>query len=262
MKKFRVLVMIVALMLLFSLSGCSFGANGRNKQFGAFSYNGVSLVEYAVKQITAQQAKEIVPLANSMPIASASVGTYSIRNQTTPEDNTLPNEVIKAILTNYSGCCITTKYYLENDDQLQSKTDKIVGTDFKNLLEQNQFAPFNQLVAKNIVVYDELIDYMEEENQLFQDSTSGLIAPFRTIFSYHTGEDGNLIIQTRDFAEIASSVGGGVGCSYRQDTEIVYDMEGKMILWQTSLGISTSAPQGTMRQGYILEMSVEWLDKI
>ena len=71
-----------------------------------------------------------------------------------------------------------------------------------------------------------------------------------------------MIIQSRDFAEIASSVGGGVGCSYRQDTEIVYDAEGKMVLWQTSLGISSSAPQGTMRQGYILEMSVEWIEKV
>ena len=103
---------------------------------------------------------------------------------------------------------------------------------------------------------------MEEENIRFQNSDVGLIAPFKTIFSYHTGEEGNLIIQSRDFAEIASSVGGGVGCSYRQDTEIVYDMEGKMVLWQTSLGISTSAPQGTMRQGYILEMHVEWIEKI
>ena len=85
--------------------------------------------------------------------------------------------------------------------------------------------------------------------------------PLRRFFSYHTGEDGNLIIQSRDFAEIASSVGGGVGCSYRQDTEIVYDIEGKMVLWQTSLSTSTSTPQGTMRQGCILEMHVEWIEK-
>ena len=178
------------------------------------------------------------------------------------DNNVLQNEVVRSILTNYAGCYITTKYYLENSDNLQSKTDKIVGTDFKSFLIDNQFTPFNQLVAKNIVAYDELIDYMEEENTRFQNSDLGLIAPFKTIFSYHTGEDGNLIIQSRDFAEIASSVGGGVGCSYRQDTEIVYDAEGKMILWQTSLGISTSAPQGTMRQGYILEMHVEWIEKV
>ena len=152
--------------------------------------------------------------------------------------------------------------YLETSEDIQTKTDKLVGTDFKNFLIDNQFTPFNQLVAKNVVAYDELIDYMEEENTRFQNSDVGLIAPFKTIFSYHTGEDENLIIQSRDFAEIASSVGGGVGCSYRQDTEIVYDMEGKMVLWQTSLGISTSAPQGTMRQGYILEVQVEWIEKV
>jgi len=38
-----------------------------------------------------------------------------------------------------------------------------------------------------------------------------------------------LIIQIRDYAEIVSSVGGGIGCFYRQDIEIINDNEGKMI---------------------------------
>ena len=266
MKKVKIISLLLALAMAFSLCACSSEETTEQKesvQFGTFGYNGAVLTDYAVSAITAEKAKEILPLSNNKEMEEVA-STMSLRNVigSSTEDSVLPNEVVRSILTNYAGCYITTKYYLETSEDIQTKTDKLVGTDFKSFLIENQFTPFNQLIAKNVVAYDELIDYMEEENARFQNSDVGLIAPFKTIFSYHTGEDGNLIIQSRDFAEIASSVGGGVGCSYRQDTEIVYDMEGKMVLWQTSLGISTSAPQGTMRQGYILEMHVEWIEKI
>ena len=269
MKKFRFLSIVLVLVLACSLCACSSEKNAVKEnnnvvKFGTFGYNGAVLTDYAINTITAEKAKEILPLSNNKESQVVGVSTMSLRNVigSDTEDSILLNEVVRSILTNYAGCYITTKYYLETSEDVQTKTDKIVGTDFKSFLIDNQFTPFNQLVAKNVVAYDELIDYMEEENTRFQNSDLGLIAPFKTIFSYHTGEDGNLIIQSRDFAEIASSVGGGVGCSYRQDTEIVYDAEGKMVLWQTSLGISSSAPQGTMRQGYILEMSVEWIEKV
>ena len=266
MKKVKIISLLLILAMAFSLCACGNEEVTEQKesvQFGTFGYNGAVLTDYAVNAITAEKAKDILPLSNNKETEEVA-STMSLRNVigSSTEDSVLPNEVVRSILTNYAGCYITTKYYLETSEDVQTKTDKLVGTDFKSFLIENQFTPFNQLIAKNVVAYDELIDYMEEENVRFQNSDVGLIAPFKTIFSYHTGEDGNLIIQSRDFAEIASSVGGGVGCSYRQDTEIVYDMEGKMVLWQTSLGISTSAPQSTMRQGYILEMHVEWIEKI
>ena len=266
MKKLKIISLLLILATTFSLCACSdeeTTVGKQSAQFGTFGYNGAVLTEYAVNTITAEKAKEILPLSNNDKTEEV-VATLSLRNSIgySIENSALPNKVIRSILANYAGCYITTKYYLETSDDIQTKTDKLVGTDFKSFLIENQFTPFNQLIAKNVVAYDELIDYMEEENTRFQNSDVGLVAPFKAIFSYHTGEDGNLIIQSRDFAEIASSVGGGVGCSYRQDTEIVYDQEGKMILWQTSLGISTSAPQGTMRQGYILEMQVEWVEKV
>ena len=266
MKKNKILLLLLAFVMAVNLSACSSEENAveiGELQFGTFGYNGAFLTDYAVNTITAERAKEILPLSNNERTEDI-VSTMSLRNVigSSTESSALPDEVVRSILTSYAGCYITTNYYLENSADVQSKTDKLVGTDFKSFLVDNQFTPFNQLIAKNVVAYDELIDYMEEENSRFQNSDVGLIAPFKTIFSYHTSEEGNLIIQSRDFAEIASSVGGGVGCSYRQDTEIVYDMEGKMVLWQTSLGISTSAPQGTMRQGYILKMHVEWIEKI
>ena len=276
MKKLVLVILsIVICVASVGLVACDNRANDTTSnapsQFGEFSYKGKTLKEYAVNTITAEQAKEMLAKSDgvsafkSVGQKALSVTTFGVRPMSlnTERDKCYPSdEIVNEVLQNYAGCNVTTKYYIEDSDNVQLKTDKLTGIDFKSVLQDNHFTPFNQLVAKNIIVYDGLIDYMEEQNKEFASSDMGLVAPFKTIFSYHTDADGNLIIQIRDYAEIASSVGGGIGCSYRQDTEIVYDESGKMVVWQTSLGISSSTPQGTMREGYILEMSVEWIGKI
>lgn len=264
MKKICLLICIIGLIAV-ALVGCSVPTSADHSlHFGQFGYKGRMLPEYAVRAITATEAKRLIagdtPMTASVKIAAktvlASVGaSYDI------DDCTPPEALVNRVLQEYSECILTTKYYVEGSDQIQTKEDRLLGTDLKYMLSINQFVPFSQLVAKNILVYDDLIESMEEQNRLFERSEAALIAPFRAIFSYHTDDSGNLVIQTRDFAEIPSSVGGGIGCSYRQDTEIVYDVEGKMTLWQTSLGLYSSSPQGTMQDGYILEMSVEWVEK-
>ena len=270
MKKF-VLVIVSILMCFASLSlvACakpsSEGGGKVFAQFGAFSYKGRVLTEYAVNTISAKQAKEILSKNSKSGENSPIIELYGVKTMSLNSDrkNCLPSEeIVYGILKDYAGCNVTTKYYVDNSDDIQCKVDKLTGLDFKSVLEDNRFMPFNQLVAKNIIVFSDLIDYMEQENEEFSNSESGVVAPFKNIFSYHTDAEGNLIIQIRDYAEIASSVGGGIGCSYRQDTEILYDKSGKMVMWQTSLGLSSSTPQGSIKEGYILEMSVEWIEKI
>lgn len=70
-----------------------------------------------------------------------------------------------------------------------------------------------------------------------------------------------MIIQIRDYAKIASNFGEEIAVSYREDSEIIYEGEGKMTMWQTSLGLCSSTPQGAIKDGYILEMAVEWIEK-
>lgn len=274
----KVLIVAVTFILAFSAIGmvaCNSQKDEENSvqytysQFGEFSYKGKTLTDYAVKTITAQEAKNIISKAkptNSLQAYAENspqklnISLMSLSSNT--ENYTTPDDVVNDVLKNYAGCNVTTKYYIDGSDQMQTKSDKLIGLDFKSVLSQNLFTPFNQLVAKNIIVFDDLIDYMEQQNQAFALSDEGLVAPFKNIFSYHEDANGNLIIQIRDYAEIASSVGGGIGASYRQDTEIIYDGEGKMTMWQTSLGLCSSTPQGTIKEGYILEMAVEWIEKV
>ena len=274
----KLIIVFVTFILAFSAIGmvaCNSQKDEENSAqytyspFGEFSYKGKTLTDYAVKTITAQEAKNIISKGVSKNLHQAyaesrqkklDISLMSLNSNMASYET--PEEVVNDVLRNNAGCNVTTKYYVDGSDQMQTKSDKLTGLDFKSILSQNLFTPFNQLIAKNIIVFDDLIDYMEEQNAAFELSDEGLVAPFKSIFSYHEDANGNLIIQIRDYAEIASNVGGGIAASYRQDTEIIYDGEGKMTMWQTSLGLCSSTPQGTIKEGYILEMAVEWIEKI
>ncbi|MBR2988561.1 MAG: hypothetical protein IKC64_02425 [Clostridia bacterium] len=234
------------------------------KTFGYFSYNGKYLTSFASNEINAADAKTLIQSKNiqASPLSTESGALFSVGSALSPDAPKPSSTLVNTVLSKYASVNVVTKYYESGKEAQQSKVDFIQGTDFKNVLEENELTPFSQLVAKGIVMYDTLIDYMEEQNEIYKTSPLAIVAPFTTIFSYHTNNAGNIVIQTRDFAEIPSSVGGGIGCSYRQDTEMAYDNENKLVKWQTSLGVYSATPNGTMMQGYILEVELIWDEKI
>ena len=237
-------------------------------RFGEFTYNNYYLLSFAVANITALQAKKIASESNLTRTSSNNFANENElllvaenSNLISFENLSTPTNYVTKVLSNYSGVQINTKYFVEGNDKELEKVDSVLGTDFKSIIEKNEFSPFSQLVAKNIIVYPELIDEMEDANSQFKNSEKSLIAPFKDVFTYHTNETGNLVIQTRDFTEIPSSVGGGIGSCYRQDTEMLYDAENKMSNWHTSLGLYSSTPNGTIKHGYILEVELQWIKK-
>lgn len=247
---FIITLTVILSMAIMTMSACS--KRKEKKYFGQFGYNENYLTEYAVKEITANEAKILVSKNRSNQTPAKSV-TPSNSEYPTPSKT-----LVDAIITKYASVEITTLYYVTGQDEQKSKIDFLQGTDFKSIIEVNQFVSFSQLLVKGILIFDDLIDYMEEKNADFQNSDVAKISPFKSIFSYHIGADNNIIIQTRDFAEIPSSVGGGIGCSYRQDTEMLYDTDNKLVKWQTSLGVYSATPNGTLQQGYILEVNLNW----
>jgi hypothetical protein len=95
----------------------------------------------------------------------------------------------------------------------------------------------------------------------FHEDSANLVSPFDRPYTYHESETGDLIVQTHHFAELPSSVNGGIGATFRQDCELVFDPEGKITLWQSSLGLYTSTPTGTALEGYIFAASFAWTEK-
>lgn len=260
MTKRRTLMTVMLSVLLcciFLLVGCGDKSSNVPVKFGEFGYKGRYLTPFASQTIQASKAKQI--LSDNMSSSLLSVSAAAISGEIDP---TPAQELVDFILSRYSGCQITTKFYVEGSDKQETKSDYLIGTDLKNMLEENKFTPFSQLVAKYVICFPSLIDTMENLNAEFKSSSTALIAPFTNIFTYHTNAKGELVIQTRDFAEIPSSVGGGIASSYRQDTEILYDSQNKIQKWQTSLGLYSATPKGTMKQGYILEVEFNWELKI
>lgn len=264
----RILTLLLAVVLLLSCLTAT-GCKKKHGTFGRFSYNGNWLTSFAVQDISYERAKGIVQkgeqstlYTNGTPSLLSSPITNLSVNDTDPRELPLPEEdYVNAILTKYASITVVTKYYVTGEKKQLEKTDFIQGTDLKNLLRANEFTPFSQLVTKGIIIFDNLIVFMDKENTEFKNSKENTTAPFNNIFTYHTDEQGNIVIQTHDFAEIPSSVGGGVACSYLQDTEQLYDSENKLVKWQTSLGVYTATPEGTLEQGYILEVEFQWNEK-
>ena len=256
-------ILVICLLCMF---GCKKNNGSSEKRFGKFSYNGYYLVDRAASDITYNEAKSIVSknrdsLRLSASNFSNSNGNDRLSVSTFDIDSTTPKQLVDDIMTKYAKCTITTNYSETGKEELQQKVDLLQGTDFKNMIETNLFAGYSQLLAKNIVIFSDLIDEMEQANEKFKQSETSKIAPFKNIFTYHKDSAGNLVIQIHDFAEIPSSVGGGIGCSYLQDTEIVYDSEGKVNKWMTSLGVYSATPTGTIQQGYILFVDFAWTIK-
>lgn len=246
----RALACVMVFFLLISVTACSVD----EEQYGEFSSGGHYLTKYSKEEITADQAKKLISDNAAAITQNLGEAIPGIREDDLP----LPSqELVSYFMATYSDCTAMTTYYIDDGEEVV-KQDFLQGTDFKAMIEDNVFVPFNQLVAKLVVIFPEVIDYMEKQNQKFTALDTYDVAPFKTLFSYHTDENGNLVIQCRDFAEIPSSEAGGVACSYRQDTEIVFDSSNKLSDWQTSLGVYTASPQETIKKGYIMKVKLEW----
>ena len=256
----RILTVLLAVVLILSClmtTGCK-----KHGTFGRFGYNGKWLTSFAVREISYDKAKEMVYNGSKASLYQNNTPSLLSVNNTDPTELPLPStSFVNAILTKYASLTVVTKYYQTGEKKQLEKTDFIQGKELKNILSTNEFSPFAQLVTKGIIVFDELLVFMDGENTKFRESEENTIAPFNNTFTYHADEKGNIVIQTHDFSELPSFVGGGVACSFLQETEQLYDSENKLVKWQTSLGVYTATPEGTLEQGYILEVEFIWNEK-
>lgn len=168
------------------------------------------------------------------------------------------DKTIKEILSRFGSLTATVKYYLDETDAEQYREDLFQGTDFLSLLQDNNYIPFGQMNAKYIFINSHILDEMDAENREFANDANNLICPFSSRYTYHANEYDELVVQTHHFAELPSSVNGGIGSAFRQDCEIQYDGGGKIVHWQSSLGLYTSTPTGTIKEGYIFEADFTW----
>ena len=255
MKKLLSKLFVLSTLSIVSLASCNIKAN-KDSYFGDFSYNGIFLNEYATKNITVYEAKQLIKL-NNYDVKKVSDRNYL--NSTSFID--LSNETIVSLLSKYSSVTATTKYYINDENKEQEREDIYQGTDFLSIIESNNYEPFGQMKVKYLYVDNSILDYMETKNEEFINDKSNVVCPFTTPYTYHSNESNELIIQTHSFAELPASVNGGIGSAYREDCEILFDEEGKITFWQASLGIYTSTPTGTIKQGYIFSVNFSWQSK-
>ena len=245
----NIIKLVGTLLSVLSITSCNQLVNVDLSGFGDFSYKGIFLKEYATEQIDVEAAKELVDI--SMPNKKARRSEVS--------DGL--SESMKTVLTKYASLTTTVKYYISDREEQQVREDFYQGTDFKFLLETNHYEPFGQMSVRYLFVDDDLLDDMERQNEEFLAEYHHIVSPFNEPYTYHKSEDETLIVQTHSFAELPASVGGGIGSTFRQDCELIFDEEGKISFWQSSLGLYTSTPTGTVKEGYIFEVGFTWTAK-
>ncbi|MCR5490874.1 MAG: hypothetical protein K6F32_01960 [Bacilli bacterium] len=228
------------------LASCDFGGTSP-KTFGLFGHKGVYLTEHAEAEITLSEAKRLVNMSSS------SAARLQKRSELSEED-----PAVKSILARFGSLGVSAAYYIDGSEERQVRTDLYQGTDFLYLLKENTYFPFAQMNVKYIYIDGSLLDSLEEENAKFREDPTNLVSPFVNPYTYHRDAQGELVLQTHHFAELPSSVNGGIGATFRQDCELSYDGEGKLKHWQSSLGLYTSTPTGTSLEGYIFEATFEW----
>ena len=243
-------------LVLALIGGASASCGGFNldkpapeRRFGVFGHSGIYLPEYAIAEVTLPEAKYLIEAAHDTPKAQHRAKV------------TIENETVKTILSKYACLTVSVNYYISGTEEKQVREDLYQGTDFLALLDSNSYAPFGQMNVKYVYVDEWLLDNLEEENAKFHEDLTNLVSPFDRPYTYHRSEADALILQTHHFAELPSSVNGGIGATFRQDCELVFDTEGKITLWQSSLGLYTSTPTGTALEGYIFEVSFAWMAK-
>ena len=259
MKKKRFLTLfIAALSCVFTIFMAS--CSNVKKYFGEFGYCGKYLTDYAVGSISAIDARGLIlrKTAKSNYASPYSTVTDIIGEETAPSPS---DEEINSVLNTYASCEITATYYDEKGNK-QTHLFTETGIDLKADLKDNVFTPSNRIRAKYLLINLEILDYMEAMNARFNESTDKSTIPFNDIYTYGYDKNSNLVVKMSDYSEIPSSVSGGIGCNFRQDIEIVYDAENKVTKWQTSLGIIIAGQEGTIKQGYILELDFDWKLKI
>lgn len=268
-------IRVISIVLLVSIiAACCLGFAGcsaKEKMFGRFRCYGHYLVQKGVKTIDSIQAKtKTWKLASGTETAQATKAGFASTKFTAEEagDSNVkatPKAVVESIMTKYSGFTTTTIYYEvdsnANKAKEVSKTDEYLGDICESTLLENKLAPYAQMVANNIIAYDGLIDWMDERNAIFNNSPDKHVYPFSSPYSYWTDSNDNLVIQTHKYINIDANYTGGISCYYMQDSEIVYDSEGKLSLWQTSLGVAYASTAGTGKEGFIMTIQFDWTPK-
>ena len=271
MKKNLVRIICVALLVAI-LASCCFGfsaCKAKDKMFGKFRCYGHYLIQKGVKTIDAvtAKAKTWKTAATNAQAMHAGFTSIGFTGEEAGESNVkpTPKDVVVSIMTKYSGFTTTTVYYevdgSANKAKEVSKTDEYLGEICESTLLENKLTPYAQMVANNIIAYDGLIDWMEERNAEHNSSDKTHIFPFSTPYSYWVDENDNLVIQTHKYINIDANYTGGISCYYLQDSEIVYDKEGKLSLWQTSLGVAYASTAGTAKEGFIMTINFDWAEK-
>ncbi len=266
--KRNILKIAVVAMLIVSICTLFVACNKDDETsatFGMFSFRGVYLTSYKTADITETQAKSMITTAATDEDASAkalSLADESGEDQTV--STATPASLVNEYLEKYKSITIVSRFWDEDSEGniiVDEYTDELLASDFKSALEKNEVSISTGIVVPNLLVYKEKIDAFEVANENFKAQDDYNVSPFKDLYTYHKN-DTNFVLRTHYFVEISSSKIGGASCSYIQENESEYFLDGRMTRFQSSLGTKLQTKKGTQCEGTIFEVLITWNEKV
>lgn len=271
---FRVVaVLLCAVTLLCTLSAC----NKDNGYFGYFQQNGYRLHSFATKNITANDALNMLSGGSKQAKVGSSSPVTPIVNSPKAlvsdddEVERAKQEAIQIALAQSNRIVVTTQFFKEGEDDMQKEVSEQMGTTVSDFLNKDIINSAVGLSIRNLLLTTERIEQMEVENAEFKNSAESINALYNNLYTFHTDKQNHLIVQMHYFVEIpANTMGGGISCYYIQDTEIMYDILtssnlnksiARISKWQTSLGVVISTAGDSIHEGFVYQVDVDWMSK-
>ena len=257
---------VLALICVFSLSAC-FGGNG---EFGMFTVAGKKLTSLKSTDIDFISAKKITDgyKTSSTKAVNARIVPANSYGTEDGQSFALSEEDIAMFQSIYKGIGITSYFWAVNEKnglEIYESYLEVISTNFETVLRNNSVRLNEAIRIPNVVGCTDMLAWCEDRNADLKAREDYNRAPFLNLYTYHkTTESGTelFVLGTHAFSEISSeSLFGGATCQYIQENESKFDAEGKIVKFQSSLGISLNDTRGTQKIGTNFEVSFEWIVK-
>lgn len=232
---------IFVLICALSLFACDFSST---EQFGTFTHNGYALTTFKRNDISYLEAKSLIQSNHS----STYVSLISF-------GDVLTDSEITSIKKMYKSVTITVKYW--NDDKQYTKVDEVEISEMEKMLKDNTYTVVTGMVVNNIVLTPDLLEYYNNLNDEFINSSNYDDAPFKNKYSYHTDSNEFFVLRVNDYSDNDSDI-TGTSTFEIHETESQYDENNMIVKYQASFGFSYPTPGGTEHIGTVLEVEFNW----
>jgi len=286
-KKIGALLLVFTVMIMaIGFAGCSDGP----EYFGLFAVAGRRLTSF-VRSSNSVSASQIPGLINAPnwfrssdadpqsaedeenQVSILPLGAINTSGSSFMEAGIVFDPNIDAVVfqdKHYAGINVNVRSWFSNDRNKLEVEDfflQVTGLTFRSTIQNNTLFLNENVRLVNLLISDGFESWALASNTDFRARPDYTVRPqgINDQFEFfRITLDGQNVLAVRSNAYVeipAASLIGGSTNQFVQQIEAIYDSTGKMIRYQSSLGIVLNSARGTEFLGTNFEVDIEWLSR-